>query len=300
MALTEKQLSMRKVGGSDVATILGLNPFKTALELFHEKMGFIEPADLSENEAVEAGNVLEDGIAALAERRISRRDGRPIKLRRSNLTIVHPKYDWLTIHIDRDVVGEDRGVELKNVGWRAAAKWGPEETEQIPQYYAPQVHTYMLVKDYPVWTVAAYLGGGEMRLYDIARSKEWDQLIIDSTHDFWFENVGKGIPPDINPDTERAVAALKRVYPGTDGTTIVAPSSLAAWRDVRAEAKATILKYEKVVDGCDARMLMEMGSAAILQFEDGSAFTRKLVKKKEYVVPASEYMELRFKKAKDE
>jgi putative phage-type endonuclease len=300
MALTEKQLSMRKVGGSDVATILGLNPFKTVLELFYEKMGTIEPADLSENEAVEAGNILEDGIAALAERRISRRDGRAVKLRRSNLTLSHPKYDWLTIHIDRDVVGEERGVELKNVGWRAAVAWGADGTSEIPKYYAPQVHTYMLVKNYPVWTVAAYLGGGEMRLYDIERNKEWDQLIIDSTHDFWVENVGKGIPPDINPDADRAVQALRRVYPGTDGSTIVAPASLAAWRDVRAEAKQIIALNEKVVDGCDARILREMGSAAILHFEDGSEFTRKLVKRKAYTVEAAEYMDLRFKKAKDE
>jgi putative phage-type endonuclease len=300
MALTEKQLSMRKVGGSDVATILGLNPFKTALELYYEKKGIIDPPDLSDNDHVEAGNVLEDGIAALAERRISRRDGRTVKLRRSNLTLSHPKYDWLTIHIDRDVVGEERGVELKNVGWRAASKWGPEETEEIPAYYKPQVHTYLLVKDYPVWTVAAYLGGGEMRLYDIARNKEWDQLIIEATHDFWYENVGKGIPPAFDPNLDRAVQAMKRIYPGTDGTTIEAPAGLAAWRDVRAEAKQIIAMNEKVVDGCDARILREMGSAALLNFDDGSQFTRRLVKRKAYTVEAAEYMDLRFRKAKEE
>ena len=104
MALTKEQLAVRKVGGSDVATILGLNPFKSAVELYHEKRGTIDVDDLSDNLAVEAGNVLEDGIAELAASRMTRQWGRPVKLRRCNMTLSHPKYDWLTIHIDRDVV----------------------------------------------------------------------------------------------------------------------------------------------------------------------------------------------------
>src|SRR6185369_13191468 len=169
--LTTEQLAARKIGGSDVACILGLNPFKTALELYAEKRGELEPADLSENENVEAGVVLEDAIADLTARRMTRRLGREIKLRRCNLTLTHPKYDWLTIHIDRDVVGEDRGVEIKNVGARAARFWGEQDTDEIPDYYLPQPHTYMLVKDYPAWTVSGYFGGSDLRLYEIAANK---------------------------------------------------------------------------------------------------------------------------------
>src|SRR6185369_4652312 len=116
--LTTQQIAARKIGGSDVSCILGLNPWKTPLELYAEKRGEIEPEDLSENEAVEAGNIMEDAIAELTARRMTKRLGREIKLRRCKTTLVHPKHDWLTVHIDRDVVGEDQGVELKNVGWR--------------------------------------------------------------------------------------------------------------------------------------------------------------------------------------
>lgn len=300
MPLTPEQLAVRKVGASDVATIMGLNPYKNAVELYYEKIGAIEPADLSENEAVEAGIVLEDGIASLTERRMARRYGRPIKLRRCNLTLTHPKYDWLTVHIDRDVVGEERGVELKNVGWRVAFKWGAEGTDEIPDYYLPQPMTYMLVKNYPVWTVAGYFGGGELRLYEVERNKLWDEEIIESTHDFWHNHVLKGIPPELDYNSPRAIAALKRVYPGTDGTTQQAVIELEHWRDVRADAMAAKAKYEGVIEGANAHILHAMGESAILQFADGSAFTRKVTKRKGYEVPPCEFVDFRFKKAKEE
>lgn len=299
MPVTQEQLAIRKIGGSDVATIMGLNPYKSAYELYFEKIRAIEPIDLSENLAVEAGNLLEDGIADLTEKRMARRLNRAIKLRRCNLTLTHPKYEWLTVHIDRDVQGEERGVELKNVGWRSAHQWGAEGSDEIPSYYLPQPHTYMLVKNYPVWTVSAYLGGGELRLYEVERSKEWDQEIIEATHDFWYNHVLKGIPPELDITSPRALGALKRVYPGTDGTTIAGNATLDAFAIARAEAKAAIARYEKLVEGCDAHLLQAMGNAAMMTMGDGSTFVRKLVKRKAYTVDAAEFVQLSLKKAKD-
>ena len=46
------------IGGSDAASAVGCDPYRDALTLWSEKSGLIEPEDLSENEAVEAGNLL--------------------------------------------------------------------------------------------------------------------------------------------------------------------------------------------------------------------------------------------------
>lgn len=51
------------IGGSDAATICGLNPWKTRYQLWQEKTGQAEPTDLSENERVYWGNVLEEVVA---------------------------------------------------------------------------------------------------------------------------------------------------------------------------------------------------------------------------------------------
>jgi len=298
MALTKEQLAARKVGGSDVATILGLNPFKSVVELYHEKRGTIDVDDLSDNLAVEAGNVLENGIAELAASRMTRQWGRPVKLRRCNLTLSHPKYDWLTIHIDRDVVGEDRGVELKNVGARAARNWGEPGTDEIPDYYLPQPMTYMLIKDYPVWTVAGYFGGDDLRLYELQRDKDWDEIIITKTHDFWFKNVLEGVPPAIDVEGPRALEILRRVYPGTDGSTVEGGDDLEHWRFVCQEAAEKANMYEKMSENAKAHLLAVLGEGAILTFPSGASLERKLVERKEFTVAASKHYQARFKKGK--
>ena len=58
-----EKLRMQGIGGSDVAVIMGYNPWKKPYELYCEKVGLIEPEDLSDNEAVEWGVELEPIVA---------------------------------------------------------------------------------------------------------------------------------------------------------------------------------------------------------------------------------------------
>ena len=53
------------LGGSDDACILGLNPYKSNLDLYREKIGLVAPPDLSDNEAVIYGTCAEEHIRAL-------------------------------------------------------------------------------------------------------------------------------------------------------------------------------------------------------------------------------------------
>lgn len=63
----EKWLEARKkyIGGSDVACILGMNPWKTNQQLYREKKGLVLPDDLSDNELVIYGTKAEEHIRAL-------------------------------------------------------------------------------------------------------------------------------------------------------------------------------------------------------------------------------------------
>ena len=53
------------IGGSDVACILGYNPWKTNVQLYREKKGLAEPDDLSDNPLVIYGTKAEEHIRAL-------------------------------------------------------------------------------------------------------------------------------------------------------------------------------------------------------------------------------------------
>jgi len=53
------------LGGSDIACILGLNPWRTNVQLYREKKGIVEPDDLSDNPLVQYGTKAEEHIRAL-------------------------------------------------------------------------------------------------------------------------------------------------------------------------------------------------------------------------------------------
>lgn len=63
----ESWLKNRKkyLGGSDVACILGMNPWRTNVQLYREKKGLVEPDDLSDNPLVQYGTNAEEHIRAL-------------------------------------------------------------------------------------------------------------------------------------------------------------------------------------------------------------------------------------------
>ena len=61
----ENWLAMRKagIGGSDAAAVIGLSRWKSPFQVWLEKTGQTEPDDLSNNEYVYWGTVLEQAVA---------------------------------------------------------------------------------------------------------------------------------------------------------------------------------------------------------------------------------------------
>ena len=53
------------IGGSDASAIVGLNPYKSNVELFEEKTGKTAPEDISEKPYVRYGTLAEPHIRAL-------------------------------------------------------------------------------------------------------------------------------------------------------------------------------------------------------------------------------------------
>jgi putative phage-type endonuclease len=294
--LTTEQLAARKIGGSSTSTIAGLNPYQTAYQLWEEMTGRRPPLDLSEKDSVVAGNLFEAPIADFCSYKIGKAWGREVKLHRVNETLVHPKYDFLTAHIDRRFVGEKRGLEIKNVGFRMAKFWGQQGTDEIAPYYMMQPHHYMLVMDYPVWTVAAYFGGDDLRLYEVERDKEMDELIIEMAHNFWHNHVIADVPPPLDYESKATLPLLKEMYPGTNGQILQGGEDLLHWMKVREDAKDKAAMYDKVAEAAGNHILAAMGEAAALKFQDGSGYTRKVVKRKPITIDACEYIDFRFTK----
>lgn len=63
----DEWLNARKnyIGGSDAAAVLGLNPYKSNLELWQEKIGIVTPEDISEKPYVKYGHAAESYLRNL-------------------------------------------------------------------------------------------------------------------------------------------------------------------------------------------------------------------------------------------
>lgn len=289
MALTAEQRETRKqgLGGSDIAVILGLSPWKTPLELYLEKTGELPEPDLSANEAVHFGNVLEDVVAD----EYARRTGE--KVRRNNQTLYHSTHPFLLGHLDREVVGKRKVLEIKTASGSQRSQWGEPETDQVPEYYLVQVAHYMALRDYDSADVAVLFDGREFVRYTVGRDPELEKMIIDAAVSFWRGNVLARVAPAPAYDHPSTVALLQRRYPGTNGAT-VSLDHVEHWHRVYRDCQERIKTYSAAADAAKAHLLAEMGEAAKGVIPGFGGYTRKVVQRKAYSVEASEYVDFRF------
>lgn len=197
----------RGIGSSDAAAAIGLSPYKSPLELWHEKTGRIQVPDLSEKEAVFWGSTLEPVIANVYQERTGQ------KVRRVNAVLQHPEVPFMLANLDRSV-GGDGILEIKTAGYHSVSSW--EET--VPEAYQCQVLHQLAVSGKAWADVAVLIAGQDFRIYRIERDDAKIADLIEQESRFW-EFVQRDTPPP--PDgSESSARALSWMYPRDAGETV--------------------------------------------------------------------------------
>lgn len=224
------QLRSSGIGGSDAGVIIGLNKWKTPVELYLEKI--TGESDFEGNEATYWGNLLENDVAAA----YSERTGN--KVVRANQTFRHRDYPWMMAHIDRRVVGQKKGFEAKTAlgkFWKPE-EWGAAGTDEVPATYIAQCQHYMAVLEWDSWDLGVLLSGPEYRTYLIERNDEFIKNMIAAEEEFW-HHVTEKIPP-----TPKTSEDTYRLFPKHADTSIVATpdieKAVEALLTIKAESKA--------------------------------------------------------------
>ena len=218
------ELRRRGIGGSDAAAILGMNPWKSPMDVWLEKTGEFSADDEPDNEKMYWGTALEDVVA----REFMARTG--LKVRRRNAILQHRKHRFMIANVDRLVIGHKAGLECKTAGQYLADDWAMG----VPDYYMPQVQHYMAVTGYKAWYVAVLIGGQEFKHYKIARDDYFIRQLIEAETEFW-NLVETRIPPQID-GTNASTELLTRLYPeAEEGAEIELP----------LDALALINQYEE-------------------------------------------------------
>lgn len=181
-----------RIGGSDAAAIVGMNPYKNNVELWQIKTGQLIPEDISEKPYVKYGTEAEEHIRSLFALDFPQYEVEYIE----NNMYLNDKYPFAHASLDGWLTDQDgrKGIlEIKTTNILQSMqkeKWN----HRIPDNYYIQVLHYMMVTEFDFAVLVAQLKSefkGEVykqvKHYKIERAdvEEDIQYLQESEAKFW-------------------------------------------------------------------------------------------------------------------
>ncbi|MDP3534350.1 MAG: YqaJ viral recombinase family protein [Halomonas sp.] len=262
-------LSIRQsgIGSSDAAAAVGLNPYKSQLELWMEKTGRqsnnIAPTqDQQLTSPLHWGQVLEPIVADHYAQHTGHR------VQRVNAILQHVDHPWMLANLDREIVGNEgvQILECKTAGLFGAKLW----KDGVPEYVQLQVMHQLAVTGQHAADVAVLLGGHELQIHRIERDDAMIAQLIALERQFW-DFVENDTPPPAD-GSDSADQALRALFPQDDGETVdfshdatlgQAFSDLQRVRQTLDDAKKEEAKLKH-------KLQQAMGGATFATFPTGS------------------------------
>lgn len=175
------------LGGSDIAAICGMSRYKSAMEVYLDKLGEIPP--LEDNPKMKAGRMLEPVIAEWFAEETG------MRVQRQNSIFQHKQYPHMLANIDRWLPGLNAGLEIKNTGEYSKDDWSGT---QAPTEYILQCNHYMAVTGADKWFICVLIGGWDLQWKVIERDEALINNLITIENDFWNNNVLAKNPPALS------------------------------------------------------------------------------------------------------
>jgi putative phage-type endonuclease len=289
----EKYDRTQFVGGSDIAAILGVNPYRSGLDCWLDKVQPETRPD-SDNLATRRGKRMEPVILDWAAEDFG------LVVEHRNRRFVDSQFPFFASEIDFEtsVDGVPVNGEVKTVHPFLSKEWGEQESDGMPFHYLAQTQWGLGITGRELCVVYAGVGD-ELRQYFVERDDALIDLMRHEADAFWRGYVLTGLRPDIDPNHTKVFETLRRLYPGTNGEHVTATPQHEAWYKVMTEASEKAAMYEDMAKGAKAHLVAEMGENAQLVFDDGQAMKRAKRKRAGYTVDAIEYWDIRVAKFKE-
>ena len=249
------------VGGSDVATIFGLSPWTTPLELWMVKKGRMKPKSPPNPDQLAMGHMLEP----IAAHFYAQRTGNTVT--DDNYLYQHATLEYALANIDRRYTRKEDGeggvLECKSLTYHKAADWADGA---IPIYYELQLRYYLAVLDEKHGAFSALWGNNpenDLATPHIERVQAKEDIIFEKL-DRWIWSLRHDKPPtmeDVKP--KLALESLARIYgAGKKGLpTIEFPRKyepqlrkIAALQEENAQLKGAIKKNEEAIEAHSVRI----------------------------------------------
>ncbi len=264
----------RFIGGSDVAAIMGVSPWKTPVQVWQDKTGR-RTQNRADDPAV--AKVLNRGkrwepiaLEMLIDELQSR--GHAVEIVGVNVRYIDKELDFLACEIDAELMldGELVNAEIKTVHPFAQKKWGDMDTDEVPIEYAAQVMHGLGITKRRLCVVGCLVGADNMIPYFVENDAETITAMRDKCSLFWRQHVETDTPPNAFDFQD-----LRILFPKDNGTqkeaTEEVAESVRELARLKNEAKIIGLK----IDELEFQIQAFMEPAAMLMHHDKKLATWK-------------------------
>lgn len=255
--LSQEQHAARSesLGSSDAATASGLSPFKSAVELWLEKTGRVEPTDLSGSSVVYFGNVMEEVVA----QEFAARNNTTVRQRHQAFVKTFKDSTLkMVAHVDR-LTPPRKILECKNVSAYGVSDW----KDSPPAHYRLQVEHQLICANRNEAYIAAIIGGNDYVQHEVERNFEMSEFLIAREKEFW-RCVETDTPPE--PKTASDVAAL---YPVDNSHSIAATPELIELHAELINLRAQLKKMKATESEVAEQIQIFIGENETLVDDDG-------------------------------
>lgn len=264
-------LSARKsgIGGSDVAAILGLSPWKSPLDVWLDKTGKSAPEP--ENDAMYWGTRLESLVAD----KYCEVSGNEV--RRVNSILRSVKYPCLIGNIDRAVCPEKGKLPVVKGEFRTpkilecktartmSEDWGANGTDQIPEYYLTQVLHYLGLTGCESCDVAClFLDSRKFGVYTVQADADVIEKMSARLAEWWEAHVVKNVAPE-----PRSIADVQKLFKRSAAVEITATADIEETAREYAALKRRETEIFAKLEEAKEKIAAYMGEADTLVGVDG-------------------------------
>lgn len=192
------------------------------------------------------GRDLEDYVAKRWEEKTDK------KVRRCNYILRNTEYPFAHANIDRDVVGENAGLECKTTSLMNLKKF---KNGSYPENYYVQCMHYMAVTGADRWYLAVLVLNKGFYDFVIERDEDEIKALMEAEAEFW-THVKNDTPPSftgLDPDSEALKVVYRDGYDNADAVQLLGRESdienLLALKAQKKELDKSIKYYEQVLQG---------------------------------------------------
>lgn len=267
------------IGGSDIAAILGMSPYRSAVEVWLEKVKQAKDSELPDALPMRLGHFLEPFVVQEYERVTGNTASQLIG------AIHHTKHKELFGHIDRmvtpfapngDMFAREESIvlECKTCSVFRSNEWGPSWSDLVPAEYLTQCLWYLGLTECEEAHLAVLLGNTDFRIYRIKRDRQLEEHMFETAHKFWVEHVLKKVPPALQTRSQAELLHPAHV----EGLSVEAEQStiqdISRYQTLQLELESIEKEIEAIRNG----IALTLGSAERLTCDGNTLASWRLAK----------------------